>query len=94
MKKSIRPLFYIGAIAFIIGWALWRFADISAGAIVQYVGLVLMIPYWLGQFFKLFSIGKYPADQKKTVAIIGIMSLIALILAILFIIILVKALAV
>jgi hypothetical protein len=53
-----------------------------------------MIPYWLGQFFKLFSIGKYPADQKKTVAIIGIMSLIALILAVLFIIILIKALAV
>ena len=94
MKKSIRPLFYIGAIAFIIGWALWRFADIPAGSIVQYVGLVLMIPYWLGQFFKLFQIGKYPDDQKKTIAIVGIMSLIALILAVLFIIILIKAFAV
>ena len=94
MKKFIRPLFYIGAIAFLIGWALWRFADTPAGSIVQYVGLVLMIPYWIGQFFNLFRIGKYPDDQKKTVAIIGIMSLIALVLAVLFIIILIKALAV
>jgi hypothetical protein len=87
MRINIQTLFNVGAIAFLAGWASWRFADFPSGLIIQFVGLALMIPYWIQRSFRLFRIHQYPQEQKKNIVFTGILSVMILIFIILFIVV-------
>ena len=86
MNKGIQSLFYIGALVFMAGWGSWRIAGFSYGFIIQLIGLVLMIPYWIQRSYKLFNLNKYPAEQKSNIIFTGVLSLFILLLIIYFII--------
>ena len=84
MKLNLESIHNVGALTFLAGWAMWRFADFPSGMIIQFIGLVLMIPLWIYRTYRWCNIRKYPEEERKNIRFTGLLSALLLIFIILY----------